>query len=136
MTNTEFNSITVLTYLKIICLHIIYKEKACLRFRRSRTKGVNAHARSCVRKRQFTFRFYGGRRARTIVFISSLIIHLILFGRSDASQRTLFGIRFAWRCIQTDFSRDHCSSSLRVRTKRETLPLVTVSCLLYTLLHK
>lgn len=69
MTSTEPNSITVLTYLKITCLHIIYKEKACSRFRRSRTKGVNAHARSCVRKRQFTFRFYGGRRARTIVLI-------------------------------------------------------------------
>ena len=45
------NSITVLTHFKIICLYIIYKEKARPQFRRSITKGVNAHARSCACKR-------------------------------------------------------------------------------------
>lgn len=54
--------------------------------------------------------------AQGLLFLSSLIIHLILFCRSRC---ILFEIRFIWRCIQTDFSRDHYTP----RTKRGNLPL-------------
>lgn len=72
--------------------------------------------------------------ARGLLSLSSLIIHLILFGRSTRFRRALFGIRFAFKRISRGIVA--LRRSARARAPKEKISLVTVSCLPCALLHK
>jgi len=96
----EPNLIIELIHFKITCLCIIWKKKHVRNSGAVERKGFNVHARSCTRKRQFTFceSFYGERCIVLIVVNNSFDF----IWSTDASRRALFGIRFAFKRISRE----------------------------------